>query len=556
MSIMEKLKSISPANKIIISLMVVTILITVGIWKINSLKNKEPSKVIVIDHVSDSTKIPIKGDKIINENKKPSIETITVEYADCKDVISIINLFLNFNVNLAKEVENIAIKPHIKANIIIVSSYQKEKIEIIKKMINELDMFVFRQRERGFKINEVIDTIKYELSLRLSNLKMKTKKTTIAAYMVNSKQEELYYNHIADIQDISEKEIINEYKKPVIEIFDLKYTYYGEILKILYDYIQNFKDVNVDSNPESNSIIIAGSKEKVEEIVEMVAELDIGLLSKTFTIDKIIDEIGLEKIKRILSLVIPDENRITIDTNKNVITVRGSGEEINSVESLISSFDRFGQELLIDAKVVEINVDAEEDLGIKWIIDKEGTSGQVRIGEILGSFSDMFPNSYFEARLEVLQKEGKAKILANPKIFISELTDVKILNGSAVPVRTINSEGLDIIKFVNLGLSMSLWSRLPGNYLYLFVNLKLDSIGKKLVQDYPVFNSREERVTIRTELGNTVVIGGLISSEDIKNYSPINISLNVPVISDLYKFIDKTNKNSEIIILVKANRLY
>ncbi|MBA7498772.1 Type 3 secretion system secretin [subsurface metagenome] len=552
---MEKLKSIRLANKIIISLMVVSILITVGIWKINLLKNKEPSKVIVIDRVSDSTKIPIKGDKIINENKKPSIETITVEYADCKDVISIINLFLNFNVNLAKEVENIAIKPHLKANIIIVSSYQKEKIEIIKKMINELDMFVFRQRERGFKINEVIDTIKYELSLRLSNLKMKTKKTTIAASLVNSKQEELYYNYIAYTQDISEKEIISEYKKPVIEIFDLKYTYYGEILKILDDYTQNFEDVNVNSNPESNSIIIAGSKEKVEEIVEIIAELDTKLISKSFTIDKIIEEIGIEELRKKLSIIIPEENRFTIDTNNNLIKIKGSREEINNVEFLVSNFHIFGLPLLIEAKVVEINVDAEEDLGMKWIFDKEGTSGQLRIGETSFWFLDRINNTSYETRLEALQNEGKAKILSNPKILAYELRDTKILRGSTVPVRTITSEGLDAIKFVNLGLSMSLWLRLKSNNLYLFVNLKLDSINKELVQGYPVFNSREERVTIRTKLGNTVVIGGLISSEDIKNYSPINISLNVPVISDFYKFIDKTNKNSEIIILVKVNGL-
>jgi len=548
-----KLK-LSLANKIIILLMVVGILIAASAFMITLKQYREPAKVIVIDQKSFYTEEPLEKYKIINENKKPAIEAIKVENADCEDVISIINLFLDFNENLAEEIENVAIKPDLKANIIVISSYQKEKIEIIKKMINELDMFVFRQKERGFKINEVIDIIKYELSLRLSNLKMKAKKTTIATSLVNSKQEELYYNHIAYTQDFSEKEIISEYKKPIIEIFDLKYTYYGEILKILDNYLQNFKDVNVNSNPESNSIIIAGSKEKVKEIVEMIAELDIGLFSKTFTIDKIINKIGIEKIKRILSKIILEENRITIDTNKNVITIKGSREEINNVESLISSFDRNITQLLIEAKVLEINVDSEQDLGINLFSNKDRISGQLSIGEIsFGFFDTLFK---FETKLKALQNEGKAKILSNPKILTLDTEEAKILIGSAVPVRTITSEGLDTIKYVNLGLSMSVLPRLSlNNLITIDVNLKLDSIDKKLIQDYPVFNSREEEVIIRANLGTTIVIGGLISSEDIKNYSPINISLNVPVISDFYKFIDKTNKNSEIIILVKVNKL-
>jgi type II secretory pathway component GspD/PulD (secretin) len=87
------------------------------------------------------------------------------------------------------------------------------------------------------------------------------------------------------------------------------------------------------------------------------------------------------------------------------------------------------------------------------------------------------------------------------------------------------------------------------------VNPKIESLGEELIQGYPVINSREEKVIIRANLDDTVVIGGLITSEDIKNITKIPFLANIPIFGELFKFTHTKNKKTEIIILITAHLL-
>jgi len=87
------------------------------------------------------------------------------------------------------------------------------------------------------------------------------------------------------------------------------------------------------------------------------------------------------------------------------------------------------------------------------------------------------------------------------------------------------------------------------------VNPKIESLGEELIQGYPVINSREEKVTIRANLDETVVIGGLITSEEIKNIRKIPLLSSIPIFGELFKFTHTKSKTTEIIILITAHLL-
>jgi type II secretory pathway component GspD/PulD (secretin) len=87
------------------------------------------------------------------------------------------------------------------------------------------------------------------------------------------------------------------------------------------------------------------------------------------------------------------------------------------------------------------------------------------------------------------------------------------------------------------------------------VYVTIDSLGEELIQGYPVINSREEKVIIRANLGETVVIGGLITSEEIENIRKIPILSSIPIFGELFKFTHTKSKKTEIIILITAHLL-
>jgi type II secretory pathway component GspD/PulD (secretin) len=87
------------------------------------------------------------------------------------------------------------------------------------------------------------------------------------------------------------------------------------------------------------------------------------------------------------------------------------------------------------------------------------------------------------------------------------------------------------------------------------VNPKIESLGEELIQGYPVINSREEKVIIRAYSDETKVIGGLITSEDIKNITKIPLLADIPIFGKLFQFTHTKNKKTEIIILITAHLL-
>jgi type II secretory pathway component GspD/PulD (secretin) len=56
-------------------------------------------------------------------------------------------------------------------------------------------------------------------------------------------------------------------------------------------------------------------------------------------------------------------------------------------------------------------------------------------------------------------------------------------------------------------------------------------------------------------LDETVVIGGLITSEDIKNITKIPLLADIPIFGKLFQFTHTKNKKTEIIILITAHLL-
>ena len=134
--------------------------------------------------------------------------------------------------------------------------------------------------------------------------------------------------------------------------------------------------------------------------------------------------------------------------------------------------------------------------------------------------------------------------------------EAKILSGSKIPIRERTAEGVETIKYMDVGLSMIITPRLSSDeVITMDVYVTIDSLGEELIQGYPVINSREEKVIIRAYPDETTVIGGLITSEDIENIRKIPFLSSIPIFGELFKFSHTKSKKTEIIILITAHLL-
>ena len=399
------------------------------------------------------------------------------------------------------------------------------------------------------------DTVTGNITLNLSD---KTFRETIELILMNKR---LDYAEVNDTLVIAGKEVIEGYKTSVTKIFEIKHANVENVKGILDNYKTEGSKVKIVADSRMNTIIVEGTEKEIERLKTLIAEIDVELYTKTFKIDNAIYEEEIDAIKNMLSIIIKEEERVSIDSRQREIIVEGTEEDLENVEKMILGLDKRAPQIMIEAKVAEITLDGEKDLGIKWTsgssTDEEGNAieGQITVGELTlgGSFER---SGLIEATLKALQTEGKTNILSNPKVLTLDGKEANILSGSKIPIREITADGIETIKYMDVGLSMTLTPRLSSDGLITMdVNPKIESLGSELIQGYPIINSREESVIIRTKLGETVVIGGLITSEDIENIKKIPFLSDIPIFGDLFKFKHTKNKKTEIIILITTHLL-
>ncbi len=452
----------------------------------------------------------------------------------------------------------------VKSEAVKIEKEEAPKISLLDTYLEPINLKIFEEDVvnviRGLSeltgIDIMIDdSVTGQLTLNLSN---KTFREAIGLILMNKG---LDYTEVSGTLIIAAKDIIAGYGEPITKIFELKNATAEEAKGVLDGYIKEGANVNIVADTRLNNLIVKGTEEEIEKIENIIANLDTELLTKSFKIDNAITKDEIEAIKNMLSIIIPDEKRINIDSRQNEIMVKGTKEELANVETIIVGLDKRAPQIMIEAKVIEIAINSEKDLGISWtggVKDADGNllEGQITIGELTlgGSFER---SGLIEATLKALQTEGKTNILSNPKVLTLDGKEAKILSGSKIPIKIITPDGLETVEYRDVGLSMTITPRLSSDGLITMdVNPKIESLGEQeAIQGYPVINSREEKVIIRANLDDTVVIGGLITSEDIKNITKIPFLGDIPIFGELFKFTHTKNKKTEIIILITAHLL-
>jgi len=364
----------------------------------------------------------------------------------------------------------------------------------------------------------------------------------------------LDYTEVSDTLIIASKDIIQGYVKPVTKIIELKNAS-AEVAKgILDGYKAEGAKINIVADTRMNTLILEGTEEEIQKVINLLPTIDTELLTRTFKIDNAIEKEEIDAIKSMLTIIVPEEDRINIDSRQSEIIVKGSQEELDNVATMIVGLDKRAPQIMLEAKIVEIILDDEKDLGIRWT--SGGNEGQISIGEITlgGSFER---SGLIEATLKALQSEAKTNILSNPKVltldgkegYMKSTTDIPILEereSDGVVVQTVT--------WKPVGIELTITPRLSADeYITMNVVTSVKSLGTEFIQGYPVINDRSETAVIRAKLGVTTVIGGLISSEDIKTITTIPILGKIPIFGELFKFTHTTNKKSEIIILITTH---
>jgi pilus assembly protein CpaC len=223
--------------------------------------------------------------------------------------------------------------------------------------------------------------------------------------------------------------------------------------------------------------------------------------------------------------------------------------------------------IMLDVQVVEVRRSDLLRIGIAWDGSAPGPFYEVigRIGgagnfEKAGSFfgfgfdanDPTEPLTEIGSTLNFLQEKGVARILAQPKLVTKSGSKAKFLAGGEIPIPIRGGDGELTVEFKQVGVILD-FSPVsdPDGFIATKLNVEVSAVDESVqVQDIPGFTTRRTEMEMNVQAGQTMVISGMLQSEDGKAISKVPGLGSVPIIGELFKSRDFQQRTTELVIFV------
>ncbi len=305
-----------------------------------------------------------------------------------------------------------------------------------------------------------------------------------------------------------------------------------------------------------------------------------------------------DKVKEQLPPTLAKDVSATVSIEHNALVLNGPNESINNLEDYLTSIDQPVPQVMIEALVVDYNLDNVYQYGIsagrgdsteinradKWYPGFNVTASGKKINKLLndvgtinlfGKDFDMaklgkLPNDFY-VNIRALEQNGIANVRSRPILSTLNGHTASLKIGtvqnyvfdeimpiqSTVSTSYIQKETIQKIE-ANISFEVTPWVG-PNDELTLEIKPDFEtpvgefSPDKKLI---PAINTRSLSSTVRLKDGETIVLGGLIQESESNSEDKVPLLGDIPIIGSLFSSVNKKKTKGELLIYLTPKISY
>ncbi|MDB5105824.1 MAG: putative bacterial type secretion system protein [Fibrobacteres bacterium] len=279
--------------------------------------------------------------------------------------------------------------------------------------------------------------------------------------------------------------------------------------------------------------------------------------------------IKAENMEKVIPKSVPIEN-IKVIKEQNAVLISGTRDDIELVKSFLEKVDVPTPQVLMEVIVVEYNREKNSDFGIAAgtsnnpgaNLNAYGSLSGVRNRFSQGSFQGvigLLPPK-FDVNLVALEKKNKAKILSMPKITTlnGNKAELKVSRTSYYPVSSVTKDGFQNNDFrtVDDGITIELtpWITKHGE-VSVTISPSIKTAEQVTGNSPPPVTNRSIMTNVSLMDGETIALGGLITSSENNSREFVPILGSIPVLGYLFSWRKAHNFTTELVIYVTPHIL-
>jgi type IV pilus assembly protein PilQ len=277
-----------------------------------------------------------------------------------------------------------------------------------------------------------------------------------------------------------------------------------------------------------------------------------------------------------LQSVLTETGSIVVDGRTNSLVVSDIPENMSTLQSLVTELDDPTSQVLIEARIVEFSEDAATELGINWGYEDfesgDNGNGEYSYGSTFddpdhegfldltfGKFASFSAVQDLQAMLSVMQKDGKAQVLAKPRILTldNKEASIEITEHIALAKKTTYREGgqeqtVEPI-FGDVGVTLKVTPNVNTDE---FVTLKVEPVVSSAQKSSFFPNEavdtrkRSATTTVMVQDGETIVIGGLLRKDVTETRFKVPLLGDIPILGYLFSKSIMSDTTTEVVLFL------
>ncbi|MBI5059409.1 type IV pilus secretin PilQ [candidate division KSB1 bacterium] len=270
-----------------------------------------------------------------------------------------------------------------------------------------------------------------------------------------------------------------------------------------------------------------------------------------------------EKLAITLSKLLTERGKAQADVRANSLIVTDIPRVVLRLDSVIRELDQPTGQVLIEAKIIEVDTKSARELGIDWSLgnlynplSNTRAGGEVDLGvrDPAGSFTfGRLENGVeLQAAISALEENNKAEILSQPSVLINDNESAKVMSGKRIPINVLDLSGNLITQFYDVAVKLTVTPQIiPGGDVLMTLNPEVSDLsGEATVAGGIIILTSEVNTTLMVKDGETVVIGGVIRSKDGLLERRVPLLHAIPLFGKLFSYSAKTLDKTEILVFV------
>jgi general secretion pathway protein D len=270
-----------------------------------------------------------------------------------------------------------------------------------------------------------------------------------------------------------------------------------------------------------------------------------------------------------------------LDKGRNAVIVSASPANFKLIRNILVQLDTPPRQVLIEATILEVTLTDNLQYGVEWFIRNNihgGSSGDFNAtastlgGLALGSSGLSYAISNlagdFQAKLNMYANKNQIKVISTPHIAMLDGKEASINVGTEVPIVTSEASAADIgsssstssqpsilrsVQYRSTGTTLRVKPVINSEgALTIEINQELSEAQTNSVSniDSPLILNRSIHTTLSVKSGDTVLLGGLISTNKSKGESKVPFFGDLPLLGHLFKTDSVGETRTELIVQI------